>query len=185
MEYSELEIPGVWLGKPQIFYDNRGSFKEWFLREEFKLKSGIDFEIAQSNFSKSVKDVMRGLHYSIATSGQAKWVTCLNGSILDVVVDLRKDAATFGKWILTELNSQDGSCLFVPDGFGHGFMSLEDNSIAAYNLTSKYQPEKEFTINLFDAHLKIDWPKCNPIISQRDLVAPNLLEVFSNSDTSL
>ena len=151
----------------------------WFEREEFESISGIDFEIAQSNSSKSMKNVMRGIHYSIASSGQAKWVTCLSGAILDVIVDLRPDSNLFGSWILTELQSEKGTCLFVPDGFGHGFMSLEDNSLVVYNLTSKYQPEKEFAINLFDETLKIDWPECIPTMSQRDLNAPNLLTAFS------
>jgi dTDP-4-dehydrorhamnose 3,5-epimerase len=151
----------------------------WFEREEFESISGIDFEIAQSNSSKSMKNVMRGIHYSIASSGQAKWVTCLSGAILDVIVDLRPDSNLFGSWILTELQSEKGTCLFVPDGFGHGFMSLEDNTLIVYNLTSKYQPAKEFAINLFDETLNIDWPKCIPTMSQRDLEAPNLLTSFS------
>ena len=166
------------MGKPQIYQDNRGSFQEWFLREEFKSFSGIDVEIAQSNTSKSLKNVMRGIHYSTAANGQAKWVTCVNGSILDVVVDLRQGSLTFGGWILTKLEAEKGECLYVPDGFGHGFLSLEDNSLVVYNLTSKYQPELEFSINLFDPTLKIDWPECNPIISQRDLEAPNFLAMF-------
>jgi dTDP-4-dehydrorhamnose 3,5-epimerase len=178
MEYKELGLPGVWMGKSRIFQDNRGSFQEWFLREEFKSISGIDFEIAQSNTSKSLKNVMRGIHYSVASNGQAKWVTCVSGSILDVVVDFRKDSPNFGKWILTKLESENGECLYVPDGFGHGFQSLEDNALVVYNLTSKYQPQLESTINLFDPTLKIDWPICQPIISQRDLEAPNFLEVF-------
>ena len=180
MEYRELGLPGVWVGKPQIFQDNRGSFQEWFLREDFNSFSGIDFEIAQSNTSKSFKNVMRGIHYSTAANGQAKWVTCISGSILDVVVDLRQDSVSFGKWILTKLEAANGDCLYVPDGFGHGFLSLEDNSLVVYNLTSKYQPEMEFSINLFDATLKIDCPECTPIISKRDLEAPNFLAVFSS-----
>jgi dTDP-4-dehydrorhamnose 3,5-epimerase len=178
MEYRELEIPGVWMGESRIFQDYRGSFQEWFLREDFNSISGIDFEVAQSNTSKSLKNVMRGIHYSVSTKGQAKWVTCVSGSILDVVVDLRQNSVTFGQWILTRLESDKGNCLYVPDGFGHGFLSLEDNSSVVYNLTSKYQPEMEFTINLFDETLKIGWPECKPIISQRDLEAPDFLGTF-------
>jgi len=182
MEYKELGLPGVWTGKSRIFQDNRGSFQEWFLREEFNSISGIDFEVAQSNTSKSLKNVMRGIHYSVSSKGQAKWVTCISGSILDVVVDLRQDSVTFGQWVLTTLEADMGDCLYVPDGFGHGFLSLEDNSLVVYNLTSKYQPEMEFTINLFDTTLKIDWPECNPIISQRDQKAPDFLTVFSTTN---
>ena len=94
------------------------------------------------------------------------------------VVDLRQDSVTFGDWILTRLESDFGDCLYVPDGFGHGFLCLEDNSSVVYNLSSKYQPEMEFAINLFDKKLKIDWPHCKPIISQRDLEAPSFLEAF-------
>jgi dTDP-4-dehydrorhamnose 3,5-epimerase len=178
MEYKELDLPGVWMGRSRIFQDNRGSFREWFLPEEFNSISGIDFKVAQSNTSNSHKNVMRGIHYSVAKRGQAKWVTCISGSILDVVVDLRQDSVTFGDWILTRLESDFGECLYVPDGFGHGFLSLEDNSSVVYNLSSKYQPEMEFAINLFDKKLKIDWPHCKPIISQRDLEAPSFLEAF-------
>ncbi len=171
------------MGRSRIFQDNRGSFREWFLRGEFYSISGIDFKVAQSNTSKSLKNVMRGIHYSVAKRGQAKWVTCISGSILDVVVDLRQDSDTFGNWILTKLESDFGDCLYVPDGFGHGFLSLEDNSSVVYNLTSKYQPELEFAINLFDETLKINWPECKAIISQRDQEAPSFLVAFPSPNT--
>ena len=144
--------------------------------------TGIETQFVQDNHSLSIsKGTVRGLHFQYKFQ-QAKLVYVLKGKILDVVVDLRQDSVTFGQWVLTTLEADTGDCLYVPDGFGHGFLSLEDNSSVVYNLTSKYQPEMEFTINLFDPTLKINWPDCKPIISQRDLEAPNFLAAFLSAE---
>jgi len=177
VDYSELELPGVWTAQSKLFHDERGHFREWFQREEFKRTSGIDFEVVQSNCSVSQKNVLRGIHYSKAAEGQAKWVTCLRGSILDVVIDLRKNSTHFGKSIMLNIDSKVGNCIYIPDGFGHGFMSLEDGSLVSYNLTSGYQPNQEFTLNLFDEDLGLNWPCAQPILSDRDRDAPSLKEV--------
>ena len=174
MEFKELELPGVWSSESELFYDNRGYFREWFQRDEFRRISGIDFEVAQSNCSVSNKNVMRGIHYSKAKQGQAKWVTCASGLILDAVIDLRNGSEYFGKSLMIELDSKKGTCIYIPDGFGHGFKSLEDNSLVAYSLTSKYEPTQEFTLNLFDEELGLNWPSGEAILSERDRNAPEI-----------
>ena len=174
MEYKELDLPGVWSSESELFYDSRGYFREWFQREEFRQISGIDFEVAQSNCSSSNRNVMRGIHYSKAKQGQAKWVTCISGLILDVVIDLRKDSENFGKSLMVELDSKKGSCIYIPDGFCHGFKSLEDDSLVTYSLTSKYEPTQEFTLNLFDEELGLNWPVGEAILSERDRNAPKI-----------
>mgnify|MGYP000731089570 CR=1 FL=1 len=158
------------------FVDYRGELRITFHQKNLNVNKFV-FEYSVT----SKKNVIRGLHFQYKFQ-QAKLVYVLKGKILDVVVDLRQDSVTFGQWVLTTLEADMGDCLYVPDGFGHGFLSLEDNSSVVYNLTSKYQPEMEFTINLFDPTLKINWPDCKPIISQRDLEAPNFLAAFLSAE---
>lgn len=178
MEFEELEIKGVWLGKSLVKSDSRGWFREWFKPKEFESKTGIVFETLQSNCSASKEKVVRGLHFSNSVSGQAKVVTCVQGSVMDVVVDLRKGSASFLKFVQIELSSVSGNSIYVPAGFGHGFKTLEPNSAIVYNLTSEYEPESEFTVNIFDENLQIGWDKSNLLLSQRDREAPMLNELF-------
>jgi dTDP-4-dehydrorhamnose 3,5-epimerase len=178
MEFKELEIEGVWLGKSLVHSDSRGWFREWFKPAEFKSKTGIVFETFQSNCSTSQENVVRGLHFSNSIGGQAKLVTCVQGSVMDVVVDLRKGSTTFLKSVQIELSSMNGNSIYIPTGFGHGFRSLEPNSVIVYNLTSEYQPASEFTVNIFDESLDIGWDKSNSFLSQRDHEAPPLNELL-------
>ena len=174
MEFEELEIEGVWLGKSIVHADSRGRFREWFKPAEFKRKTGIVFETSQSNCSTSQENVVRGLHFSNSMNGQAKLVTCVHGSVMDVIVDLRKSSTSFLKSVQIELSSMNGNSIYIPTGFGHGFKSLEPNSVIVYNLTSEYQPSSEFTVNIFDESLKIGWDRTNSILSERDHEAPML-----------
>ncbi len=174
MNLQMLELHDVWMTSLETHSDERGSFQEWFKRSDFLRSTGRDFEVTQANLSTSKKDVLRGIHFSIAKEGQAKWVTCLTGSIWDVIVDLRQESETFKKWIGIELFSKEPTCVFIPEGFGHGFLSLEDNTTVAYFLTSEYSPEMEFEINPFDPNLGISWPTQNVTLSQKDRSAPNL-----------
>ena len=178
MEFEELEIQGVWLGKSLVHSDSRGSFREWFKPEEFKRKTGIVFETLQSNCSTSGENVVRGLHFSSSKSGQAKLVTCVKGSVIDVVVDMRKGSDTFLESIQIELNSMDGKSIYIPTGFGHGFRSMENNSIIVYNLTSEYEPAIESTLSIFDKRLNIGWNKTESLMSKRDSEALTLDELM-------
>lgn len=174
MNLQKLGFEGAWKATLETHSDERGHFQEWFKRSEFLRITGRNFEVLQANFSVSQKNVLRGIHFSAAAEGQGKWVTCLTGSIWDVIVDLRHDSSTFKKWIGIDLVSDVPTCVFIPEGFGHGFLSLEDNTTVAYLLTSEYSPEKEFEINPFDPELGISWPSKSLILSHKDRSAPNL-----------
>ena len=178
MEFEELEIEGVWLGKSAVHSDSRGWFREWFKPVEFERRTGIIFETSQSNCSTSQENVVRGLHFSNSMGGQAKIVTCVQGSVMDVVVDLRKGSTSFLKSVQIELSSMNGNSIYIPTGFGHGFKSLEQNSVIVYNLTSEYEPSSEFTVNIFDEKLGIGWDRENSFLSQRDQEAPMLAELL-------
>lgn len=174
MNLQKLELEGAWKADFVTYTDNRGDFCEWFKQSEFLKITGRSFEVSQANFSKSKKDVLRGIHFSISEKGQAKWVTCTHGSVWDVLVDLRPDSPTFKRWVGISLTSDNGTCVFIPEGFGHGFLSLEENSTVVYLLTSEYSPDKEFGLNPFDPDLDITWPTKDVILSDKDKYAPNL-----------
>ena len=176
MEFEKLDIEGAWLATSAIFKDERGDFREWFKAEEVLSKTGIDFEVAQSNVSTSAKGVIRGIHYSIAPEGQAKWVTCTKGKIWDVVVDIRPNSPTFMKWVGAELTPDSGSSVLVGVGLGHAFISLEENSVVSYLLTSKYSSAEEFAINPLDNQIAISWPRNAILLSDKDRSAPTLNE---------
>ena len=174
MELEELEIKGAWLARSPIHNDERGFFREWFKSSDFIDHIGRDFSVAQANISTSSKGVIRGIHFSTAREGQGKWVTCVSGSIWDVVVDIRPESPTFKKWTGIELNSKSGESIFISQGLGHSFISLEDNSVVVYLLTSQYNAREELGINPFDPDLAITWPTNRAVISEKDKIAPNL-----------
>lgn len=179
MQIRELAIKGAWIAHSPTHTDNRGFFREWFKEEEVEIATGRSFTVHQANISTSNKGVLRGIHYSLANKGQGKWITCISGSIWDVVVDIRPSSPTFKEWIGIELNALSGSSLFISEGLGHGFISLEDNSTVAYLLTSKYSPTEEFEIHPLDPELGIIWPLKNPSLSIKDAVAPTLMQQLS------
>ena len=179
MEIEELAIKGAWIARSPIHMDERGYFREWFKPSETEDILGRSFSVQQGNVSCSNKGVLRGIHYSRAKEGQGKWITCVSGSIWDVVVDIRPASPTYKNWIGTQLSSEIGVALFISEGLGHGFISLEDNSTVAYLLTSKYSPEEEFEIHPLDPELGIVWPIQNPSLSLRDATAATLQEQFS------
>jgi dTDP-4-dehydrorhamnose 3,5-epimerase len=184
VELTPLSIEGAWLAKSPVYEDNRGTFREWFKSEDLNLKSGLNFQVAQSNLSTNQIGVLRGIHFSLSTNGQAKWVTCVTGKIIDVVVDIRIGSSTFGKHEILELSGGDGMSVYVGKGLGHSFLSLEHQTVVSYLLDSPYSPKDEFVINPFDENLEIEWgrylPKnVNYILSEKDLAGEsfrNLLE---------
>jgi dTDP-4-dehydrorhamnose 3,5-epimerase len=179
MKFTPLAIQGAWLAESSVWPDERGLFREWFKRDEIRNSTGIDFDVKQANFSVSNKSVIRGIHYSLAPEGQAKWITCVSGSIIDVVVDLRPKSLTFKKVEYIELESGDGKALLIGSGLGHGFLSREDNSGITYLLSSPYAPNYEYDISPIDLELGIKWQKGNSnevnfVMSKKDLSAPSL-----------
>lgn len=174
MKFHPLGILGAWLVESEVFQDERGFFREWFKSGEVKKATGFDFSVAQANISSSKIGVIRGIHYSLAPGGQAKWVTCLSGRILDVIVDIRPDSLTYKKVEYIELSASDGRATLIGSGLGHGFISLEDNSVVSYLLTSPYMPNHEVAVNPFDQELGINWPSRSGEVSEKDKSADSL-----------
>jgi dTDP-4-dehydrorhamnose 3,5-epimerase len=174
MKLTPLGIEGAWLAESPIWKDERGFFREWFKAEEIRSVTGIDFSIQQANISQSQRGVLRGIHYSLAPSGQAKWITCVTGSIQDVIVDIRPKSKTFGKWIDVELEAASGEAVFIGEGLGHGFLALENDTTVAYLVSTQFSPKDEFEINPLDLEIGINW-KIDPAslkISEKDKIAP-------------
>jgi dTDP-4-dehydrorhamnose 3,5-epimerase len=180
MKLTPLGIEGVWLAESPVWSDNRGFFREWFKSEDIKNVTGKDFGIEQANISYSSKGTLRGIHYSVAPRGQAKWITCVAGSIQDVIVDIRPDSKTFGQWIDVELKGDSGSALCISEGLGHGFLALEDNTAVAYLVSTPFSPNDEFEINPLDEKIAIDWGMDPNLlkISEKDRNAPSLMTRF-------
>jgi dTDP-4-dehydrorhamnose 3,5-epimerase len=184
MELRPLGIEGAWLAESPVWGDDRGFFREWFKREDVYAATGIDFSIQQANISQSQRGVIRGIHYSLAPQGQAKWVACVQGSILDVVVDIRPDSPTYKKYEVVALKGNEGRALLIGAGLGHGFLALEDNTSISYLLSSPYSPEFEFEIQPADPELNIDWhleliDGVGVVVSPKDAQAPTLAERFA------
>ena len=177
MNFDPTEIPGVWITSSPIFSDERGNFRECFKFIEGSDVTGLNFLVEQTNASKSNRGVIRGMHYSLNPNGQWKWITCLSGSIFDVVLDIRPISITFKKKIEIELTSENGLGVLIQGNLAHGFQATSNDSVVVYNLSSQYNPESEFEINPHDKDLGINWPISNAIISQKDLKAPNFNEV--------
>jgi dTDP-4-dehydrorhamnose 3,5-epimerase len=177
MKLTPLGIEGVWLAESPVWTDDRGFFREWFQSADVLAATGINFSIQQANISQSQRGVIRGIHYSLAPEGQAKWVTCVNGGIRDVIVDIRPSSPTFGKSVFVDLNGLDGRAVLIGPGLGHGFASLADSSTIAYLLSSPYSPTEEFEINPMDPDLGIDWgvDLAEVSLSEKDKMAPSLV----------
>jgi dTDP-4-dehydrorhamnose 3,5-epimerase len=176
MNLVPLEIDGSWLFRSPVYGDDRGSFREWFKSSDIEAETKIKFSIAQANVSTSAKGVIRGIHYSLAVIGQAKWITCQAGRMNDVIVDIRPDSPTFGHNQIIELTPQNGLSIYIGEGLGHGFISLEDNTVVSYLVSSPFSPKEEFEINPLDPALGIAWGIPNEFlkVSAKDAAAPNL-----------
>lgn len=183
MKIEKLAIEGAWLIESKTFVDERGEFREWFKSFDFQKETGILFVPRQANVSRSMKGTLRGIHYSIAKKGQAKWVTCVHGSIRDIVVDIRPDSETYGQWIEVFLSDKSDKSILISEGLGHAFLSLENDSIVTYLLSTPYAEEYEFEINPFDSELGINWNQSlNEIkMSSKDRSAPSLHQRKSES----
>ena len=182
MKLTPLEIDGAWLIESPVFRDERGHFREWFKSEAVEEFVGRKFEIAQANVSLSSKGTLRGIHYSMAPKGQAKWVTCVAGSIKDVIVDIRPSSPTFGEWIEVELSGDIGKAVFISEGLGHGFLALEDNTVVSYLVSTSFSAADEYEINPLDQKIGINWEidLASIKISEKDRMAPTLSGQLGN-----
>lgn len=177
MSNVETGIEGLLIIEPKLFRDARGFFLESFQCERYS-SLGLNLPFVQDNFSRSKYGVLRGLHFQ-KTKPQGKLVTCLNGQILDVVVDLRKDSVTYSQSFSCILDSEKKTQLWIPPGFAHGFIVLSEAADFFYKCTDYYAPEDESGILWNDPDLNIDWLIDNPIISDKDLSLPSLREILA------
>lgn len=178
MTVRELTVPGAWEITPTVHTDSRGVFFEWFTDRGFRGFAGHGFDLAQANCSVSAAGVVRGVHFSELPPSQAKYVTCLHGAVLDVVVDIRVGSPTFGQWDSVLLDDRDRRSVYLSEGLGHAFLSLRDGSTVMYLCSTAYAPDREHTIDPRDPELGIDWGYDGELVlSDRDAAAPSLAEV--------
>lgn len=177
MTVRELAVPGAFEITPQVHTDARGAFFEWFTDTAFTGFAGHRLDLRQANCSVSAAGVLRGLHFAEVPPGQAKYVTCVAGSVFDVVVDIRVGSPTFGRWDAVLLDTDAHRSVYLAEGLAHGFLALQDNSTVMYLCSAEYNPAREHTIDALDPELGIDWPREHPLIaSDRDAAAPTLAE---------
>ena len=182
MKVTPLDIPDVLLIEPNIFEDERGFFFESFNLNEFREVTSLDVTFVQDNHSKSLKGVLRGLHYQIPPYEQGKLVRVIQGEVFDVAVDIRKNSPTFGQYVSQILSYENKKQMWIPQGFAHGFLTLSDTSEFLYKTTNFYKPESERCILWNDKILNIDWPQNSDIhVSSKDLLGAifNSSEVFA------
>lgn len=178
---NPLGIEGAWVSAPQVHSDDRGSFAETFRGAEFAADLGYRLDVAQANCSVSRRGVIRGIHYADVPPGQAKYVTCVAGAILDVVVDVRAGSPTFGKWEAVELTAASRHAVFLSEGLGHAFMALTEDATALYLCSTPYAPGREHGVDPLDPAIGIAWPDGNglsPVLSEKDAAAPSLEEAL-------
>ena len=178
MNVIETDIDGVKIVEPDVRRDERGYFCETYSRKRY-FDAGITAEFVQDNESLSMKGVVRGLHWQTAPYGQAKLVRVIRGKVLDVAVDVRKGSPTFGKYVSVELSAENGRQFFVPRGFAHGFLVLEDNTIFSYKCDNLYTPSAERGLKFDDPKIGIKWPDIGAsfILSEKDKYHPCLLDI--------
>ena len=178
MQFIRTNIPDVIVIEPKIHGDERGYFIETFRQDKLEEFLGFKVNFCQDNESKSSKGVLRGLHYQLAPSAQSKMVRVIQGSVLDVAVDIRKGSPTFGQSIAVKLSGENKKQMFIPRGFAHGFVVLENNTTFAYKVDNYYSPKNDKGIAFDDTNLNIDWilEHAELNLSAKDKVQPKLSE---------
>ena len=171
MKVTPLSIPDVLLIEPQVFGDDRGFFYESFNQNKFEEAIGKKINFVQDNHSKSVKGVLRGLHYQLPPKAQGKLVRVIQGEVFDVAVDLRQSSPTFGKWVGEIISADNKKHLWIPEGFAHGFLTLSDTAEFLYKTTDFYSKDHEQAIIWNDETIGIDWPSRNVSLSPKDETA--------------
>jgi dTDP-4-dehydrorhamnose 3,5-epimerase len=177
MQISKFEIEGLLLIEPRLFQDERGLFFESYNAIKYAEILGEAANFVQDNISVSKKNVLRGLHFQEPPFSQGKLVTVLQGKVLDVAVDIRENSKTYGQHQAVELSAENKHQFWIPPGFAHGFIALEENTLFSYKCTNFYSPEHEKTIKWNDPILAINWGDVfNPIISEKDQVGQSFIE---------
>lgn len=179
MKIIATEIPEVLIIEPQVFGDDRGFFYESFNQKVWEDATGLKTRFVQDNHSRSIKGVLRGLHYQLPPAAQAKLVRCVVGEAFDVAVDIRRSSPTFGKWVGQKLSAENKRQLWIPEGFAHGFLVLSEVAEILYKTTAFYDPQTEQCIAWDDPGLGIDWPlQSAPLLSKKDAVAVRMTEML-------
>lgn len=176
MKVTDLALEGVKILEPRYFEDDRGYYVESYSKRTFE-SLGLTYDFVQDNHSFSAKKgILRGVHFQNNPKAQTKLVRCVRGSVLDVVVDLRKDSPTYKQWLSVLLSAENRKQLLIPKGYGHGFIALEDNCEFQYKVDAFYEPSLDRAIQWNDPELNIDWGTKTPIISVKDQSAPSLAD---------
>ena len=174
----ESLLSGLYLIKPKVFEDHRGHFFESF-REDVLKDNGVETKFVQDNQSLSQKGILRGLHFQAPPFSPGKFVRVIKGAVLDVALDIRKDSDTYGEFVCVELTEKNYNMLYIPPGFAHGFLTLEDNTIFTYKCTDYYHPEVEGGVLWNSPELNIPWNIENPVLSAKDIGLPTFSEFVS------
>lgn len=178
MEIIETKLKGVVVIKPRVFEDARGYFFESYSKSAFA-QAGLDLDFVQDNQSLSQKGVLRGLHFQNHPHAQGKLVRVITGAVYDVAVDIRKNSPTYGQWFGQELTEKNKWMMYIPEGFAHGFATLEDNTVFSYKCTNFYNKASEDCILWNDPDLAIDWQISSPLLSEKDLQGKTMKDFVS------
>ncbi|WP_405863916.1 dTDP-4-dehydrorhamnose 3,5-epimerase [Streptomyces sp. NBC_00005] len=172
-----LGIEGAWVLEPKVFPDDRGSFHEWFRGNEFRTATGQDLNLAQANCSVSKWGTLRGIHFADVPPSQAKYVQCVRGAVIDIIVDIRVGSPTYKQWEAVRLDDDTHHAVYLSEGLGHAFFALTDDATVVYLCSEGYAPEREHGIHPLDPDLAIEWPAgIEPLLSPKDAQAPTLAE---------
>lgn len=181
MQITPLSIEGAWRVEPRLFPDERGTFLEWFTSTSFEQAVGHPLDLAQSNISTSTAGTVRGIHFAQLAPSQAKYVTCVSGAVVDVIVDIRVGSPTYGQHELIYLDDVSRHAVYVSEGLGHGYMALTEGAVFMYLCSAPYAPGREHGVSPLDPELAIAWPTSapggapiQPLLSAKDLAAPTL-----------
>ena len=180
MKVIETKLPGVLIIEPKVFGDSRGFFKETFQAQRYR-EAGIEYEFVQDNHSRSQKGVLRGLHFQI-TKPQGKLVSCSQGAVFDVAVDVDPSSATFGQYVGIELTEDNHRQFWVPPGYAHGFCVLTDTADFQYKCTDYYDPSDEGGLIWNDPEVGIDWQIKDPVLSEKDQMLPTLAQIRAKGE---
>lgn len=172
------EIPDLIIIEPLVFKDKRGFFMEVYSYRDFE-KNGIKEKFVQDNHSRSIRDVLRGLHFQVEPFAQSKLIRCIRGEIFDVAVDIRPNSPTFKRWFGVILSESNMKMFYIPKGFAHGFVVLSDVAEVEYKVDNFYSPEHERGIIWNDPEIGINWPVQNPILSEKDMSLPQISKLVN------
>lgn len=176
MKFTQLKLPGVYVIEAEPFLDDRGAFRRHFCKSEFEAY-GIASSVEQANVSENKHALtLRGFHYQLGESAEGKTLSCLRGSIYDIIVDLRSDSPTYMQWVSVELNEKNRKSIHIAPGCANAFLTLEDNSLIQYYVSTRYTPESERGVRYNDASFGFVWPSAPRFISDKDADHPDFVK---------